>query len=403
VQTGTTVDISPRLAEATAVSTFAPLAIVSKTHVYFLHKGTNVCQYDVVAQTAKKLAASTGRPALTPDGRYLALQWAFANRGINRVSRLDTTSGIEDVVANPAAAPGFSFSLTHWLLSISDDGRFIAFVDPSGRLNPSDTNGVSDVYVADLWYPGLVTLASVNRAGTAAGNGASDDPALSANGRFLTFRSAASNLVPGDNNGVPDIFVRDLRLGITYLASVAATTLASANSRSAEPQISANGAYVAFTSFASDLVVGDNNPMNDVFSYRIAQDGGGDADRDGLPDNWELAGFGTLAPTATDDNDGDGADNLAELQVGTVPTLATSVFRLRAESTANGSTLRLRWPAVVGRAFGVQYKESLGDTVWQTIPAFPGAANPGELELGDPLNPPRPQRCYRVVGGLGEP
>jgi Tol biopolymer transport system component len=113
------------------------------------------------------------------------------------------------------------------------------------------------------------TLVSVNQAGTGTGNGASFSAVISANGRFVAFDSAASNLVSNDSNGAKDVFVRDLVTGITTLVSVNAAGTASGNALSALPGpmmgISADGHRVLFMSAASDLTANDNNGAIDVF------------------------------------------------------------------------------------------------------------------------------------------
>jgi Tol biopolymer transport system component len=99
----------------------------------------------------------------------------------------------------------------------------------------------------------------------AQGDGGSALPSISADGRFVAFVSTATNLVPGDSNGVADVFVRDRRSGTTQRVSVA-TGGSQANAASGgRPSISADGRYVAFVSFATDLVAGDTNAVSDVF------------------------------------------------------------------------------------------------------------------------------------------
>ncbi len=96
-----------------------------------------------------------------------------------------------------------------------------------------------------------IELASRDIAGDGA-NASSADPALSADGRFVAFTSSASDLVPGDTNGLPDVFVRDLQTGEVELVSVAADG-GPANGGSSRPSISADGSRVSFYSAASNL------------------------------------------------------------------------------------------------------------------------------------------------------
>jgi Tol biopolymer transport system component len=92
----------------------------------------------------------------------------------------------------------------------------------------------------------------------------SDHTALSADGRFVAFRSYADNLVAGDTNGRWDVFVYDRATGVTERVSVSSSG-GQANAHSAEPDISADGRYVVFGSSASNLVSGDSNGADDVF------------------------------------------------------------------------------------------------------------------------------------------
>jgi Tol biopolymer transport system component len=109
----------------------------------------------------------------------------------------------------------------------------------------------------------VTTQVPVNRSGQQA-NGESRAPAISPGGRFVAFASAASNLVAGDTNGTYDVFVRDRRAQVTRRVSVGPGGQ-QANSFSFEPAISADGRFVVFESFASNLVAGDTNNAYDVF------------------------------------------------------------------------------------------------------------------------------------------
>ena len=105
---------------------------------------------------------------------------------------------------------------------ISADGRFVAFDSAASDLVANDTNGITnDVFVRDLQL-GTTTLVSVNRFGTGSGNSVTRiAPVISADGRFVAFGSAASDLVANDTNGTTyDVFVRDLQLGTTTLVSI---------------------------------------------------------------------------------------------------------------------------------------------------------------------------------------
>ena len=157
-----------------------------------------------------------------------------------------------------------------WLPAISDNGRVVAFFSRSTNLVPNDHNGIADFFVRDL-KRGQTTRVSVSSAGEEQIRGTGVEqlgivPALSHNGRFVAFFSASPNLVEGDRNDTDDIFVRDRKLGETTRVSVSSTGEEANDTSLFYPSISANGRFVAFTSWASNLVAGDENGhAEDVF------------------------------------------------------------------------------------------------------------------------------------------
>jgi Tol biopolymer transport system component len=161
---------------------------------------------------------------------------------------------------------GPSFSGTEKGLGVSANGRYVVFSSYADDLVPGDTNGQRDVFVRDV-VRGRTTLVSVG-AGGVQGNGESRQGSISADGRYVVFNSYASNLVPGDTNGAADVFLRDLRAGRTTRVSVGLNGQADLDSW--EPEISADGRHVAFTSSATNLVVGDTNNTQDVFVRDLA-------------------------------------------------------------------------------------------------------------------------------------
>jgi Tol biopolymer transport system component len=145
---------------------------------------------------------------------------------------------------------------------VSADGHSVAFVSWS-QLAPQDAHTRNpDVFVRNL-KTHETELVSAGLGGTAA-NGYSAEPSISADGRFVAFSSHASNLVAQDRGHGEDVFVRDLRTHKTTLVSVSSGG-EKASRRSLSPAISADGRFVAFTSLASNLVAGDTNGLDDVF------------------------------------------------------------------------------------------------------------------------------------------
>lgn len=145
---------------------------------------------------------------------------------------------------------------------ISADGRFVVFDSVADDISPGDGNATSDVFVHDRLLR-TTTRVSLDDSGRE-GNRPSWLPVISACGRFVAYKSDADNLVPGDTNGVMDVFVHDRLTRRVERASVGAGGV-EAVGRSNECTISANGRYVAFTSFAANLVPGDSNVAPDVF------------------------------------------------------------------------------------------------------------------------------------------
>jgi Tol biopolymer transport system component len=153
---------------------------------------------------------------------------------------------------------------TSYSPTISGDGRYVAFRSDASNLVPDDTNGASDVCVHDR-QTGITERASVDSAGNQA-NGSSAGPAISGDGRYVAFSSDGADLVPDDTNGASDVFVHDRQTGITERVSVDSADN-QANDRSSWPAITPNGRYVAFQSEASNLAPEDTNDGEDVFVH----------------------------------------------------------------------------------------------------------------------------------------
>ena len=153
--------------------------------------------------------------------------------------------------------------------SVSASGRYVAFESTAFDLaGVTDTNSGADIFVRDQ-QTGVTVLVSVNSAGNGTGNRPSTKPFISADGRYVVFQSDSGTLTPNDGNTTTDVFLRDLQAGTTTLLSAAVGGASSGNSASSDPVISANGRVVVFHSFASNLVPGDTNGATDVFAYDV--------------------------------------------------------------------------------------------------------------------------------------
>jgi len=185
--------------------------------------------------------------------------------------------------------------------SSSDDGRFVAFVSSDTNLVIGDTNNTYDVFVRDRQY-GKTIRVSVGTDGSQA-NGPSYTPTISGDGRFVAFASSASNLVAGDSNDEIDIFVHDRLTGVTTRDNVDSSGNQVSGNRFGihlEPVISKNGRYVAFASSASNLVDNDTNDELDVFVHdRLT----GETTKVSVDSNGNQAsgGPGSLRPSISDD------------------------------------------------------------------------------------------------------
>ncbi|MSU58714.1 MAG: DUF11 domain-containing protein [Pedosphaera sp.] len=209
-------------------------------------------------------------PRVSADGRYVA----FLSRASDLVTgdtNFDSDIFLRDLltasnrlvsVNATGVGPGNDGAYDE---EMTPDGRFIVFESYSSNLVTNDSNGFTDdIFIRDM-NAAVPELISVNAAGTGSGNNGSYDPNVSADGRYVTFESDASDLVAGDTNNTTDVFVRD-RLGASnILVSVNLAGTGPGNGASFDPYLSADGRYVVFESLASDLVAGDNNNATDVF------------------------------------------------------------------------------------------------------------------------------------------
>jgi len=151
--------------------------------------------------------------------------------------------------------------------NISADGRVVSFVSYASNLVPNDDNGTADTFVHVL-RTGRTEMVSVASDGTHGDGWAGGNTALSANGRDVIFAADGSNLVPGWTNHHRDVFVHDRLTGRTERISVASDgTQGNADGMDLGLWITGDGRYVCFRSYASNLVPGDTNGTTDVFVH----------------------------------------------------------------------------------------------------------------------------------------
>jgi hypothetical protein len=192
------------------------------------------------------------------------------------------------------------------------------------------------------------SLVSWSRNWPVAANGRSGTPQISADGRFVVYRSLADNLVPGDTNGAPDVFLYDRQADIMELISASAFGDRAANSRSFSPVFSGDGQMLVFQSWASDLVGQDFNQGADLFVLRLA----------------------TTNP---------------------IPAFVGEIIY----APAFGPHPVLNWPATPGKSYQVQFKDNLTDPAWQ--PLTGSVTLVGDRGYATDLAPDPVKRFYRIV------
>jgi hypothetical protein len=212
-----------------------------------------------------------GAPAISTDGRFVA----FLSQATNLVGVAGDTNNVEDVFWRDivtgttrrvsVSSGNTEANMLSFSPAISGDGRYVAFVSNASNLVTGDTNRAPDVFVRDT-TAGTTTRVSVTNTGAQA-NGSADwttPPAISNDGRYVAFASNASNLVAADTNTAWDVFVRDRTLNTTKLVTLTTAGVQGSGGQGAGPRISPDGRYIVYSSGAT-LVSGDTNNVLDVF------------------------------------------------------------------------------------------------------------------------------------------
>jgi hypothetical protein len=252
-------------------------------HIYVRDRERGTTTLASISSSGELANASSGDPHISGGGRYVVFfSWAsnlspgdgkftsgiFVHDLVTGRTERIPVSGQSSLGSDESNAVG------GYLATISADGRYVAFQSPASDLVDGDTNGDWDVFVYDR-MSGETERVSVTSSGRQSDpprnfNRYQLAPSISADGRYVTFRSEAPNLVPGDNNGVVDDFVRDRLTRKTERISVSsAGEEGNGPSNSFFPfpmnRISADGRRVVFASAATNLVPGDTNRVDDVF------------------------------------------------------------------------------------------------------------------------------------------
>ena len=229
---------------------------------------------------------STLYPSLSANGRYLSFLSNVSGLvpGDTNASSdayvLDRQTGqIERVsVTSAGAEAAFGVCCSEYSVVLSSNGRFVAFSSLSSDLVPNDTNIFQDIFLHDR-QTGATTLVSVDSSGNLT-NGNAEYPSISGNGRFIAFQSTATNLVPNDTNGFPDVFVHDAQTGQTVRVSLTHDGQPSNGDSTItfSRAVSDDGRFISFDSVATNLVPNDTNGSRDAFVHDR------DTDADGIFD-----------------------------------------------------------------------------------------------------------------------
>ncbi|WP_457677002.1 S-layer homology domain-containing protein [Thiolapillus sp.] len=207
-------------------------------------------------------------PAISEDGSTVAFSSLADNlvAGDTNLTRdiflYNLDSG--NVVRASLDESGVEASGSNEYPSLSSDGRYVAFTSYA-RLAAADTNGMPDVYVRDTGS-GQTYLASTDSTGSP-GDVGSGEAGISGDGRYVVFASLATNLVPDDDNNNPDVFVHDRNTGSTVRVSVSSEG-AEADNGASSPAISADGRFVAFRSDSATLVPDGTGEWKDVYEHQ---------------------------------------------------------------------------------------------------------------------------------------
>jgi len=237
--------------------------------IFYTRQSTGEIHRVSVNGSSEEADDVSSNPSISRDGNVIAFE-SWATNLVTGVSGLYSHIYAYDVMRDSLelvtqAYDGSEANTISMIPSLNEDGSLVAFTSWASNLTASeDNNGISDIFVTDR-NTGQTERVSVSSTGLES-NGHSFGPRISANGRFVSFVSSATNLVADDNNGVQDVFVHDRLTGITERVNVSESGV-EANDESGLPSLSGDGRYVSFASAATNLVPGDTNGFMDVFVY----------------------------------------------------------------------------------------------------------------------------------------
>lgn len=349
--------------------------------------GAPIYRWTPATGVLSTVLSNPGGDGCTASG---ALQFVSFEGQWNEWFLLDANTSQIFPVSHPIS--GASPNGDAWGGSASDDGTVVAFSSDASNLIPVDLNGLWDVFVRDR-VPNMIQRVSRGLMG-AEPNGQSSGGGLSADGRFVSFSSDASNLVPNDTNGMRDAFLFDRQTGSMSLVSRGMAG-AAASAATLGGAVSADGGFVVFSSAASNLVPNDTNGLADVFTFdrltgqvrRVSVSAAG-AEADGASSDGYISGDGRYvsfrsAATNLVEGDFNGRADLFVIDVAALFAVPGPPTGLTA--TVSGSTVTMTWtPPTTGGAairYMVEAAAIPGGAAIATLPtsqssiSVPGVAN----------------------------
>lgn len=208
-------------------------------------------------------------PAVSGDGRFVAFITEnpfdpIDSPGSNDIYVRDMQDGVTEIVSvNSDGEIGGTASLIYYGPAISADGRYVVFEHPKQGLVDDDTDNTGDIFMRDRLF-GETSIVSVSTSGAIA-NDTCIGATVSDDGRFVAYYSDADNLVEEDDNGLKDVFLHDRDTGETTLISLSTDGQQGNSISYLRPAISGDGRRVIFASVATNLVPDDENGDVDVF------------------------------------------------------------------------------------------------------------------------------------------
>jgi Tol biopolymer transport system component len=249
----------------------SPLVTSPNMNIYVRRVDKKTTSLGSMAKNVRARGVSVD-PAISGDGRYIAFSSDATNlvdqssRGHKQIYVVDITDG--KVTLASTGEDGMVGDDDSASPSLSNDGRYVAFMSKAAGLAKGCGGVAEHVYVRDIEKGVTVCVSNSNDGGDA--NGSSFHPSMSGNGKFVAFRSHASNLVGGKTNGFDNIYVKDLQSGATTLVSVADDKDPKINpyGDSTQPSISYDGQRVAFAAYA----LGESKSAQDAVDQIYVRD-----------------------------------------------------------------------------------------------------------------------------------